>query len=219
MKLLEQRKAIDLRKGGRSIKEIARVLGVSKGSVSVWVRKTKITEKQQKSLLLRGFTTEAIEKRRAKRIFNEEQKRSLIFEAAKKELEVSKADLKIIGTALYWAEGGKTKRGMARISNSDPLMIKTMMSFFRVVCEVPPAKFRGHIHIHDPISVKKAEKYWSEVSGISLDQFFKTYTKKSKASLNKFHSLPYGTFDIYVCDTKLFLTIMGWVQKIKETTQ
>jgi len=30
--------------------------------------------------------------------------------------------------------------------------------------------------------------------------------------------MAFGTFDIYVCDTKLFLTIMGWIERIKELT-
>ncbi len=118
---------------------------------------------------------------------------------------------------LYLAEGGKTKR-ITRIANSDPAVIQIMMRFFREICGVAESKFQGHIHTFTHADIKKTEKYWSEITGISRKQFYKTYTKPSVASLQKRQTLPYGTFDIYVCDTKLFLTIMGWIEKIKELT-
>ena len=83
---------------------------------------------------------------------------------------------------------------------------------------VPEAKFRGHIHTFAHADIEKTEKYWSEISGIPRRQFFKTYVKPSIASLQKRNTLPFGTLDICVCDTKLFLTIMGWIERIKELT-
>ena len=107
---------------------------------------------------------------------------------------------------------------MARISNSDPLIIKIMMRFFREICEVQENKFRGHIHTFEHADINKTERYWSKISGIPKNQFFKTYTKPSSASLQKRNTLPFGTFDICICDTRLFLTIKGWIEKIKELT-
>jgi transposase len=42
MKLIEKRNAIALRERGQSIKEIAKNLGVSKASVSMWVRDVEL---------------------------------------------------------------------------------------------------------------------------------------------------------------------------------
>ena len=215
MKLIEKQKAILLRKKGKSIKEISRLVRVSKASVSIWVRNIILTRDQKTLLKSKGFTTDVIEKRRASRLKNEHIKRSIIIDEAKKDFsKVSLRDLKLIGAMLYWAEGGKTRLNMVRIANSDPEIILVMMNFFRKICDVPEKKFRGHIHTHSPGNVKKSEKFWSGISGIPRSQFFKTYTKPSIASKDKRHSLPYGTFDIYVCDTRLFLKIKGWTQAI-----
>ena len=81
---------------------------------------------------------------------------------------------------------------------------------------VEDKKFRGHIHIHSHLDVKKAEQYWSRVSTIPRSQFYKTYTKPSIASKGKKDNLPYGTFDIYVNNTKLFLQIIAQIEKIKK---
>lgn len=88
------------------------------------------------------------------------------------------------------------------------------MRFFSIVCKVPDAKFRGYIHIHPHLNYRQAERYWSDVSGIPLEQFFKTYRKPNKSSQSKKNSLPFGVMDIYVLDSKLFLQICGWAKGI-----
>ena len=216
MKLEEKLKAIELRKKGASMKEIARALKVAKSSVSLWVGKIQLTSVQRKRLTLRGFSVDVIEKRRLSRINRTQRERLTIMnEAAKAIPTLSRHELWLLGIALYWGEGGKTNHGCVRLSNSDPAVIKFMMRFFREVCKVPESKFRGHVHTFSHLNKNKAEKYWSEISDIPRKQFFKTYTKPSIASKNKKDSLPYGTFQIYVNDTKLFLTIMGWIGKLK----
>jgi len=66
-KELEQQRSIELRKEGKSLKEISEILEVSKGSVSVWVRDIGIPE---------AFTVEYRSRRRQERL----QKLSLIRE-------------------------------------------------------------------------------------------------------------------------------------------
>jgi transposase-like protein len=218
MKYIEKQKAIELRKNGESIKKIAKILGVAKASVSVWVRKVPVSLKQKEKLSLNGQATEVVEKRRNSRIKNEEDKRQIVIDGAGRDIKsISKSELKIIGSIFYWAEGGK-RRGMARVANSDPIMIKLMMRFFREVCEVKEAKFRCHIHTHSHLNVSKCLSYWSEVTGIPISQFYKTYSKPSIASKGKKDSLPFGTLDVIICDTNLFLRIMGWIEKIKKLT-
>lgn len=219
MKVLEKRQAIALRKQGYSINEIVYKLKVSKGSISTWVRDIVLTVEQKNKLSKNGRSIDSIEKRRLSRLKNQHIKINSIKDKAKLDFNtISLRELKIIGIILYLGEGGKTYKGMARIANSDPAVIKIMMRFFKEVCLVPESKFRGYVHTFSHANIKKTEIYWSQISGIPRSQFFKTYTKQSSASLQKRETLPYGTFDIYVCDTKLFLTIMGWIERIKELT-
>lgn len=215
MKYKEKLKAIELRKEGVSILEIANLLGVSKASVSIWVRNVSLSKEHQNSLNMRNINKELIEQRRGTRLRNEENKRQQIIEQAEDEIvALDLQDLKIAGVMLYLAEGGKTQRGLVRFSNSNPQVIKLMMNFLIQICEVPLDKFKGHIHTHSKQQVEASEKYWSDVTGISQKSFFKTYIKPSISSKNLKSNLPYGTFDIYVCDTKLFLRIKGWTNKV-----
>ena len=217
MKRDERDKARDLRKEGFSLGHIAKELGVSKASVSLWVRDIVLSEEQRKGLTGNGYSVSAVEKRRVNRIANTQKRHRSVIDLAKEAVPtLTKHELLLVGAALYWGEGGKTNRGMARVANSDPNIIKIMMKFFMEICEVKPEKFRGHVHTFSHLNAEEAEIYWSGISGIPRSQFYKTYSKPSIASKGKKDSLPYGTFQIYVCDTTVFLTIKGWIERLAE---
>jgi len=89
------------------------------------------------------------------------------------------------------------------------------MRFFKEICYIPAEKFRAHIHIHSVAAVGEAEKYWSNVTGLPLLQFYKTYAIKSKSSKNVRTTLPYGTLDVGINDIELLLKILGWIEGLK----
>lgn len=217
MKVIERDNARALRKKGLSMNQIIAETGYSKASVSFWTRDIILTRTQRNKISLRGRSMESIEKRRINRLFNENTKRQKIIDTAKADFtNITSRELKLIGAMIYLGEGGKSVKWSARLANSDPSVIKVMMRFFREVCNVPEHKFRGHVHTFEGADIQKTLKYWSNITGIPKKQFYKTYTKPSVASLQKRKTLPYGTLDISVHDTKVFLTIMGWIEKIKE---
>lgn len=216
MKLEEKQRAIKLRKNAVAITEIARQLGVAKSSVSYWVRDVRLSPAALKRLKNNSHSVVAIEKRRVSRLRNTDQKRMAIKKRAlESAVQLSRDPLWCVGVALYWGEGGKTGQ-TPRVANSDPAVIATMMKFFRKVCSVPEAKFRGHVHGFSRAQVTKAELYWSSVSGIPCSQFYKSYVKNSIASNNKRKTLPHGTFQIYIHDTDFFFTIMAWTEYLKK---
>lgn len=215
MKTSEQNKAVELRKQGVAMGEIAQRLGVSKSSVSLWVRDVKLTPAQLNKLNSNGHSVDAIEKRRMSRLAGTKARRVVITDKALLEAEkLVKDTLWCVGTSLYWGEGGKTQN-MVRLANSDPAVLAIIMKYFRITCAVPEHQFRGHIHTFAHCDEKKAERYWSDITGIPLKQFFKTYKKQSSASKDKRHTLPMGTCQVYVHDTQLFFRIMAWIEYLK----
>ena len=217
MKVIEKNIARKLRQEGLSLNEIREKTGFTKSSISLWVRNIKLSKKHKNELSKRGIRKETIEKRRISRITNTNNRRQVIIDNAIKDIKkISKKELWLIGIALYWGEGTKTLRSGLQFSNSDPYMIKVMMEFFKINCEVPIEKFRGHIHLHPHLNEKKAKKYWSTISGIPLNQFYKTTKQQSRASKGKKDSLPFVTINIHICNTKLFLKIKGWIKGMHE---
>ncbi len=203
-----------LRREGYSIKEISRTVNAAQSSVSLWVRNVSLTHAQRLRLHAKTHAPEVIEKRRVARLENEAKKRQFHIDRASNEVgNLTRREVWLIGTALYWAEGGKTQRTV-RFSNGDPRAILIMLTYFRDVCEVKEDKLRVHIHIHESLDAIAAEKYWSKITKIPRTRFYKTYCKPNSSSKNLRNTLPYGVCDIYVSDVKLFLKIQGWIRGI-----
>jgi hypothetical protein len=207
MKFNEKLKAIKLRKAGHSYKEIKKEISVSRSTLSIWLREIELTPKQKARLFSKQemFLYAGAKSQQRKRI--ERTKR--IMNQAKKEIAgLLKNPLFLSGIMLYWAEGNKKTENI-KFSNSDPLMIKFMMRWFREICKVPEEKFRIALHVHELLSRKNAERYWSKLTGIPLKQFQKTFVKPT--SLGQRRNILYnGTCVICVFDRSLFRQIQGW---------
>lgn len=212
-------KAIKLRLAGKSYGEIAKTLGVSKGSLSLWFKNLKLSKATQK--LLEGKMRIAREhnlfennRRRTQTIKIENQQ---IKQAALNEIKsLSKYELLLIGTALYWAEGWKKEiqgRGhYLSFANSDPGMIALYLRFLREVIQISEEKFRPNIHIYPNINILSAIKFWSKITKIPKQRFHTT-TQISRASKGKRprNSLPYGTLKIDVSGRQKFYQVKGWI--------
>lgn len=209
-------KARELRKKGLSVKEIQKRLKVSRSSVSLWVRDVKLTKKQLEKLYLnkktgslKGSIIAAMNKVRAR----EELVKKLMREGKKEMGRISRRNRFITGVALYFAEGEKSGEHVG-FSNSDPRAIKFMADWFRKFCKIPEEKFRCSLYIHDNLDEKKAKRFWSKLTKISLAQFRKSYiVKNNPHRLRKVKHI-YGVLRIGTNDVSLHRKIMGWISGI-----
>lgn len=216
----ERIKARHMRQKGASLHEIASKLRVAKSSVSTWVRDIHLTQSQTKFLAHSMHTREVVKKRVATRLAHENARRTFTIQEHKKFVpgkRMTPENLLILGTALYWAEGGKSHKNRSfNFTNSDPIMIKVMRVFLKNICKVPGEKLRGHIHIHAHLNKQKAERYWSAISQIPRSQFYKTTQVINRASRDTRDTLPHGTFSIQIGSTNLFLKMLAWIEAVSE---
>ena len=210
MKLNEKTEAVHLRKLGRSYSEIRKKIKVSKGTLSLWLRDIKLTPEQEERLYvtLRQKNAYRLAKMNQKKKI--ERTKKIITEARKEANRFFKNPLFLSGLMLYWAEGDKSeKEEVVKFSNSDPIMIRLMMEWFRKICKVPEEKFRITLHVHTLFCRKDIEKYWSRLTNIPLNQFYKTQIKPT--SLRQRKNLLYnGTCAIRIENRDLFRRIKGW---------
>lgn len=210
--------AQSLRKKGLSLKEIQKRLGVSRSSVSLWVREVKLTQRQIRRLYLnketgrlKGSAIAAANKIRAR----EELTRKIIKVAQREVGSLSKRDRFITGIAMYFAEGDKGGKNVA-FSNSNPYAIKFMADWLRVECKVPEEKFRCYLYIHDNLDEVKAKRFWSKLTHIPLAQFRKSYIVMNNPNRLRKVKHVHGVLRISVSDVNLHRRITGWISKIFE---
>lgn len=214
MKTLERNRAVELRKQGKTYGEILKELPVSKGSLNYWLKDITLSETQLERI---RYKNDKIKNNFIK--FNElsklesEKKKRKIFNYAEQEIRnISSRELKLIGIALYWAEGYKIHARHADFVNTDPAMIKLMMRWFREICGVEEGRFRIRIQLHDTPEEENAKIFWSNITGIPLVQFTKIYSKISPISKKKVgHLAPHGICAIRISDISLITRINGWI--------
>ena len=209
-----------LRGKGKSIKEIAKKLKVSKSSASIWCRDIKLNKKQQEYLekkqLIGSYRgrLKGAETQKRKRLEEIESQRK---EGIEEVSNLSEGEFFTAGIALYWGEGFKAG-GIAGFTNSDPKVILFMVEWFKKYCKVSDSDFicRVGINASHGERVKEVENYWSNLTKIPLSQFTKTGLYKSALKkVYENHNEHFGTLRIKVRKgSKLQRKILGWIEGI-----
>lgn len=214
-KTKEKNKALKLRQKGKSIKDIAKRLKISKSTVSLWCRDVELTPEQIQRLHEKMVKSGYKGRMKGARI-QYERRLKKINEWKKRGIErigrLSNRDLLIVGIALYWGEGAKKTRGVS-FSNSDPEMIKFMIKFFRKVWKIDKSRFTAYIGINKihKNRIEEVENYWSRITNIPREQFTKTSLIKAKNKKNyKNFPVHYGTLTIRIRKSaELYYQIIG----------
>jgi hypothetical protein len=203
-KVKEQAKARRLRAQNRTLADIAKALGVSKSSVSLWVRDVPFTP----TLGLRGPHRRPHPAHEAKL----RQIEDLNREGATRIGTLSKEPFFVAGVALYAGEGSKTD-GEVRFANSDPKMIRFFCVWFRRFFHVDEQRLRGRIYLHQGLDLDAAEAFWSELTLIPPTQFHKPYRAVPDPSI-RHNKHEHGCFSVGYGCSRTHREVMGLVRAL-----
>jgi predicted transcriptional regulator len=210
-------KAIKLRNRGDSYNMIAKDLGLSKSTISDWLREIPYQAN--------GKVIERIGLARAKSAQNRHMVRINSIKEAKEiacqEMDrFEKRDLWFLGIGLYLGEGSKLHENV-RLINSDPEIICLAVKWFKLACGLGSENLTIAVHIYPDVDEKTAKIYWSKITGIPLSQFRKTQVDERTNKTNKKkHKLLYGTAHLQIASRGerrfgvfLHRKIIGWIEE------
>ena len=178
-------RARELRAQGKAYNEIAAELGVSKSSVSVWVRDMQPIESQEirRRKAAAAYRYWEIERHRRETRRDEEVRSAATAFGA-----VSSRSLVIAGAVAYWCEGSKNKsgQGAGRVSfvNSDPGLIRLFLRFLHDA-GIGPERLTFRVMIHESSDVAAAERFWQDATGADHSRFHKPTIKAANAVTNR----------------------------------
>ena len=186
-KVLEKARALELRKEGRTYKDIAKELHVAKSSLSLWLRDLPLTEEEIKYLKVRKDANISRGRIKAATILHNKRlgRDKILFAQAKQEFSVFIKDpLFSLGIALYWAEGSKRTSGFT-FTNSDPDMFVLMVNWIEQFLKIPRITLTARLYTHRPFENDNNEFFWSQITGIPLTNFRRTIYKKTGLIVKK----------------------------------
>ncbi|MEK9134903.1 MAG: helix-turn-helix domain-containing protein [Patescibacteria group bacterium] len=176
----DRERALALRKKEMSYSQIKKILGVSKSTLSTWLKNYPLSKERVRAL--RDCNEQRIEryretmrKKREKRLeqFYKEQKK-LIFPLNKREIFLA-------GLFLYWGEGTKSHPTEISVSNTDPSIIKFFIDWLIKNLLIPKEKIKIQLQLYTDMKIDREINFWSEVLNIPLGQFSKPYIKKTSS--------------------------------------
>jgi transcriptional regulator with XRE-family HTH domain len=211
-------RAIRLRGNGWSYADITRRLGVSKSTLSGWLKSVPYEPNDRVRLRIKNGPAKSNMVQSQARLKSIAETKEL---ASKEIGKLSKRDIFILGIAIYMGEGSKTYETV-RIVNADPEIIKIAIVWFTECCKIPRDNMRIRIHMYPDTSERQSIRYWSKITGLSKKQFGKTVvdTRSNKSSIKK-RKLPYGTAHLSILSmgdrqkgVVLHRRITGWIEAV-----
>ena len=209
-------KARELRARGMTYTEIAGELGVSKSSVSLWVRDMP-REGRLSYEAYRKRNGEAVSRHWAELRSIRGARRYAARERASAEIgSLSDREIVIAGSIAYWCEGTKSRarppRDRVIFTNSDPRLIRFFLRFLRVA-GVTPDRLICRVCIHESADIALAQRFWLQVTGCPEEIFGRPTLKRHnprtvrKNTGNDYH----GCLTVSVRQSAdLYRQIEGW---------
>ena len=210
MKKVERLQAIELRKEGKAITEIAKVLGVSKGTVSYWVNDVLLTDAQQTALWSRkgqgnNSHGSVVQKEQAlvKRREYQKQGREMAKECDREYA---------MGCMLFWAEGSKSRRSVV-FTNTDVDMVVFFVRFMRKYFECKTEDFTIKItaYLDNGNSSSEIEDFWLKKLKLTRECLKKSVFNRGDGSGGKYR---YGICRVMVNGVEVTQMLYGSIQEL-----
>lgn len=182
-RLEDRNKAIELRRLGKSYREIQGVIRVSRGLLSGWLKDLPLNAEEASQLARR------IEERRhrgrlsakiASQARKIERERQAFKEAERLFVRYRKDPMFLLGVTLYWAEGARDGQSF-RFMNADPDMILIMRRWVERYLGVSREKILARLFIHNIPGYETVPGFWLKNLGLGDHQLkVSHYTAKNK---------------------------------------
>lgn len=201
------------REEGMAITDICKQLGVSKSSVSVWVRDIELTQDQKEALYRQHYAFRAqIEGGNTNARKFRERRRQYQAEGRQKARE--RDPLHIAGCMLYWGEGAKN-RNCLKMSNSDPDMLRFFTRFLRESLDVDTSRITVRImcYLNNGVNQEEVENHWAKILSLPKECFRKTTVNQPISSQQRGRKLLYGTCEVAVSETRIVQHVFGAIQE------
>ena len=200
---------------GLPIKEIARVVGVSVGSVSTWVRDVPLTPAQEAALDARNPVRN---RQRRGTVNNSRRCRDTRQEAQTHGRELARRGGPgfIAGCMLYWAEGAKNRNNVT-FTNSNVDLVECFVRFLRECYDVADERvaFSVNCFLGNGLTVDEIHAWWLARLRLPVTCLRKPAINRASSASKRLKGniLPYGTARIAVHSTFIVQSIYGAIQE------
>jgi hypothetical protein len=209
-KVEAQNRARELRAQGWTYKEICDELGVSRSSVSLWVRDVEFDRAAWEARANANYVNGNYGPQ--KRRHRQENDKHLEIARMKAQGVVrvgcmTEQEFLVAGTALYAGEGSKTGTEV-RFANSDPRMLLFFVTWLRHFYDIDESRLKFRLYLHEGLDLDAAEEFWSDMLDIPRTRMIRPYRATPDPSIRR-SKHPMGCPSVYYCSATILRSILG----------
>jgi transcriptional regulator with XRE-family HTH domain len=204
--------AVQFRKRGFTYSEIAKIVDVSKSTVSVWLSKRAFSKKVKEDNLKRaakdnvkriGLINKARKAERASRY------KEAAHSAETEYGHYKKDTLFIAGLMIYVGEGDNKDKRLIRMSNARMDLHLIFIQFLIAYLGVEKQKIRFWLLLYPDLNEVLCLKRWSKYLGVPVSQFYKNQVIEGRSKKRTLHN---GVGNIIIGNTVLKLKLNKWIE-------
>lgn len=220
-KSIEKLQALKFRRDGWSVKDIAKELKVSRGSVSMWCQGIELTQSQKEKLKVKQIAAGQTGRQKGAEM-NRQKRLKAVNDArvwAEKHIQqIDNKNLFFLGLGIYWGEGVKSRSGQATVVNSDQRILKIMIHWFKECLHVDASEFRPYVYIASQHKSREniIMKYWVDTLNLPAEQFKSPmYLEQRQKKQYENHDTYYGVVALRVAkSTNLKYRILALLETV-----
>lgn len=208
--------ALELRKQNLSYSQIKEELGVSKSTLSVWLKDYPLSLDRINEL--RAHSEKRIERFRETMRKKRDGRLRLVYNKQAKELaRFTEREVFIAGLFLYLGEGSKTSRVETALANTNPLVIKFFVRWLKETCAVPEEKIKIRLHLYKDTNIAEKTAYWQTVTKLPEQNFLTPHIKKSSSErINYRGTFGHGTCNVLVRNVNVTEKILMSIKAVMD---
>jgi transcriptional regulator with XRE-family HTH domain len=209
-------KAFELRKSGKTYREIEELLNISRSTLCNWFKNEQWSKHIKKSNINRHLelSTERLKKlHEARRLILDKEYLKAETDAIQ-EFEFNKNDpLFMAGLMIYAGEGDKTNRFRIKLTNSEFYLHLIFIKFLEKFLKIERKNIKFWLLLYPDHDIEKSVGIWSYKLNISKSNFNKSQVIAGKEKIRK---LQYGVGNSIISSVILKKKLLKWLEICRE---
>lgn len=204
--------AVSFRKRGFSYREIAKICGVSVGTVSAWLTplafSTEVTKQNRRRAAKENATRIALINKA--RVTERKKQYAEAERLATVEYQNYRHNpLFMAGLMLYVSEGDSAHPRLIRLAGSRPELHAVFIRFLRQYLGVEKQTIRFWLLLYPDLDEVACMQHWSKKIGVSVSQFYKNQYVEGRSTKQTLH---FGVGNTIIGSTLLKKKLTQWIK-------
>lgn len=219
-----RQQAIDLRlKHSLSYTAIRRQLGVSKSTLSYWLKEHPLDASRILELRKEGWQKGEASRERFRNTMQakREAQSQEIYRAQKARLATLSSEAWFTaGLMLYAAEGDKKQTGRIALANTDPKIIRFFIEWIDAFLDIPKSRIKAQLHLYENMDIDKEREFWKNELALTNSHLYKPQIRTLKpGSFTYQGSHRHGTCSIFISGVQKKQELMMGIKALLDQTK